>query len=85
MEIFDLTKLTESELRELSAGINKEFLAREDTKKNELAKAIIQSIKAYTKEFGELKIEFDYEDNRVYFSDEDNYVFYLEEDMIMIS
>ena len=84
MEIFDLTKLTESELRELSAGINKEFLAREDTKKSELAKAIIQSIKAYTKEFGELKIEvkdFDY----FYFTDGDKYDFYPNDDIIIIS
>lgn len=84
MEKFDLTKLTESELRELSAGISKEFLARKDTKKNELEKAIIQSIKAYTDEFGELKIkikDFDY----FYFTDGDKYDFYPEDNMIILS
>lgn len=85
MENFDLTKLTESELRELSTGISKEFLARKDTKKNELAKAIIQSVKAYTDEFGGLTIELDYNDNRVYFSDEDKYNFYPEDDMIIVT
>ena len=84
MENFDLTKLTERELKELSARINKEFLVREDTKKNELAKAIIQSIKAYTEEFGELKIEvkdFDY----FYFTDGDKYDFHPDDDIIIIS
>lgn len=85
MEKIDLTKLTESELRELSAGISKEILVRNDTKKNELAKAIIQSIKAYTDEFGDLTIELDYNDNHVSFSDEDKYNFHPEDDMIIVN
>ena len=85
MENFDLTKLTESELRELSAKISREIIARESIKKDELAKAIIQSFNAYTDEFGRLTIEFDYDDNRVYFSDKDKYNFYLDEDTIIIN
>lgn len=80
----DLTKLTESELRELSTGISKEFLARKDTKKNELEKAIIQSIKAYTDEFGELKIEIK-DFDCFYFTDGDKYDFYPEDNMIILS
>ena len=83
MENFDLTKLTESELRELSAGINKEFLVREDTKKNELAKAIIQSIKAYTEEFGVLTIDVD--NDRFYFPDGAKFDFVPEDDMIIVT
>ena len=85
MENFDLTKLTESELQELSGAISKEILARKNIRKDELAKAIIQSINAYTDKFGGLMIEFDYDDNRVYFSDKDTYNFYLDEDTIIIN
>ena len=85
MEKIDLTKLTESELRELSTKITKEIMARKNFRKNELSRAIIQSIKAYTDEFGGLMIEFDYDDNRVYFSDKDKYNFYLDEDTIIIN
>lgn len=84
MEKIDLTKLTESELRELSAKISKEFLARKDTKKNELEKAIIQSIKDYTDEFGELKIEVKDFDH-FYFTDGDKYNFYPDDNTIIIS
>lgn len=83
MEKIDLTKLTESELRELSTGINKELFARKETKKYELAKAIIQSINAYTEEFGRLKI--DTEDYDFVFTDESKYEFYPDDDMIILS
>lgn len=82
---FDLTKLSGNELLELRTKISKEIDARENTKKNELAEAIIQSFKAYTDEFGGLMIEFDYNDNRVYFSDKDKYNFYPEDDMIIVN
>lgn len=83
MEKIDLTKLTESELQELSTGINKELFARKETKKYELAKAIIQSINAYTEEFGHLRI--DTEDYDLLFSDEDKYKFYPEDNMIIVN
>lgn len=78
----DLTKLTESELRELSTGINKELFARKDTKKNELAKAIIQSINAYTEEFGQLRI--DTEDYDFLIEDGSKCGFYPEDNMIIL-
>lgn len=81
MKKIDLTKLTESELQELSAGISKEFLARKKTKKYELAKAIIQSINAYTEEFRHLRIAT--EDYDFLFTDESKYEFYSDDDMII--
>lgn len=82
MENFDLTKFTESELRELSTKISKEIMARKNTKKNELAKAIIQAIKAYTVEFGDLAINVD--NDNFYFLDEVKFDFVPEDDMIII-
>lgn len=84
MENFDLTKLSGNELLELRAKISKEIDARENTKKNELAEAVIQSIKDYTNEYGELKIEIkDY--TYFYFTSGDKYNFYPNESIIVIS
>lgn len=83
MEKIDLTKLTERELQVLSEAISKEIFARKDTKKNELAKAITQSIRAYTEEFGHLRI--DTEDYDFLFTDESKYEFYPEDNMIIVN
>ena len=84
MENFDLTKLTGSELRELSTKISKEIVARKNFRKDELLRAIIQSIKAYTVEFGELKVEIkDY--NCFYFTNGDKYDFYPDKNKIVLS
>lgn len=83
MENFDLTKLTESELRELSGKISREILARKNTKKNELAKTIIRAIESYTVEFGDLKIDIEGEDY-FYFPDEAKFEFFPDENMITV-
>ena len=83
MENFDLTKLTESELRELSTKITKEIMARKNFRKNELSRAIIQSIKAYTVEFGDLAINVN--NDNFYFLDEAKFDFVPEDDMIIMT
>ena len=83
MEKIDLTKLTESELRELSAKISKEIVARKNFRKDELSRAIIQSIKAYTAEFGDLAINVN--NDNFYFLDEVKFEFIPEDDMIIVT
>lgn len=83
MEKFDLTKLTESELRELSTKISKEIVARKNFRKDELSRAIIQSIKVYTSEFGVLAIDVD--NDRFYFPDGAKFDFIPEDDMIIVT
>lgn len=83
MENFDLTKLTESELRELSTKISKEIMARKNFRKNELSRAIIQSIKAYTVEFGDLAINVN--NDNFYFLDGVKFNFVPEDDMIIVN
>lgn len=83
MENFDLTKLTKCELLELSAKIDEEITTRKNTRKYELVKTIIQSIEAFTDEFGDLAIDIDNE--RFYFVDESEYNFYPNEDIIVVT
>lgn len=83
MENFDLTKLTERELRELNTKIGKEIMARKNFRKDELSRAIVQSIKAYTVEFGDLTIDVD--NDRFYFPDGAKFDFIPEDDMIIVT
>lgn len=80
---FDLTKLTESELRELSTKISKEIMARKNVARNEKAKAIITAIESYIVEFGDLAIDVD--NDRFYFPDGAKFDFIPEDDMIIVT
>lgn len=67
----EITKLTDEELKKLSADIQKVLEGRKNTRKKEAWRKLAEALEEYLTEFGD--IEYSYEGEKIYISAGNHY------------